>query len=760
MEVLTQLLGSGSSVLIAASAQPLRNLLHKGIYWSKIQVLKYHFTDLCQDFDENQRAFCHTGGMQIVKTILSAYPPPSEEILLWSTSILHVLSIHNAIIRRIIAAAGILPPLVALLAAASTSDQIQEQILKVLVNLSLTPETENAFIAAHALLPLVDILLFPRTSASLRQLALSTLANLSCNTEIRSTLCYTGLSVGLVDLLNGHSHGPDIEEAVAIVIANIAIDEILRLELLEVGAQSLMARLSCSPYLPVRSAAQAAAANISIPVDPSAKGLQTLIDSVFDTNPQDDIYTTYEDEMVMIPLPEEATSIVTKPTRPLSQGPITQKPTQAPLQHDSQPTIKPATPSPFMKRPTSHQEPQIPDPSPLISSPNPPLTPSTLPAEIHKPTAVVPSTPQEPPTAGVQPADPRSRAVTTTKPAVLRRDRIAKEILDTEQSYVKSLGVCIKVYLNPLVVNPPIPPILMPEDVGSVFLNIQRIFRINCEFLKKLKARMARGEDVILGDLFLWLWNETKMLTEYTYFINNFNTSQLKTEELCSKTQRFREYLEKCQFTEASRNLNLASFMIQPVQRVPRYILLLQDLVRHTPEDHSDYSNLRKGLERTQQAADTLNEAKRTSDSQAKIAKLHGALIGTPEGFALVRGATTSDPPRCLIREGSVLEVSKKGGSKYCYLFLFDDVLLFTRQQKAKYHFQKMAMLAELKVVDIPQNETGQHSFYLLWSSKQDKQENEVTVTCPKPEEKEYWMSCIREAVTAIKKTRFTKSTT
>jgi len=352
--------------------------------------------------------------------------------------------------------------------------------------------------------------------------------------------------------------------------------------------------------------------------------------------------------------------------------------------------------------------------------------------------------------------DVRTRTATAGKPVVLRRDRIAKEILDTEQSYVKCLGVCIKVYLNPLVVNPPVPPILQPETVGSIFLNIQRIFKINCEFLKRLKLRMSRGEDVCLGDLFLWLWNETKMLPEYTYFINNFNSSQALTEELSVKTPRFREYLEKCQFTEASRNLNLASFMIQPVQRVPRYILLLQDLVRHTLEDHPDFEPLRKGLERTQQAAETLNEAKRSADSQTKMAKLHSALLGQPEGFSLVR---TGNPPRCLIREGSVLEVSKKGGSKYCYLFLFDDLLLFTRQQKAKYNYQKVALLSELKVVDIPQNETGQHSFFLLWSSKQDRHENEVTITCPKPEEKEYWMCCIREATSAIKKSKFAKST-
>ena len=45
--------------------------------------------------------FCHAGGVKAVKEILSAFPPPGEELLQALTSVLHVLSIHNEIIRRI-----------------------------------------------------------------------------------------------------------------------------------------------------------------------------------------------------------------------------------------------------------------------------------------------------------------------------------------------------------------------------------------------------------------------------------------------------------------------------------------------------------------------------------------------------------------------------------------------------------------------------------------------------------------------------------
>ena len=33
-------------------------------------------------------------------------------------------------------------------------------------------------------------------------------------------------------------------------------------------------------------------------------------------------------------------------------------------------------------------------------------------------------------------------------------------------------------------------------------------------------------------------------------------------------------------------------YLITPVQRIPRYILLLKDIIKKTPEDHPDYPQL------------------------------------------------------------------------------------------------------------------------------------------------------------------------
>ena len=46
---------------------------------------------------------------------------------------------------------------------------------------------------------------------------------------------------------------------------------------------------------------------------------------------------------------------------------------------------------------------------------------------------------------------------------------------------------------------------------------------------------------------------------------------------------------------------NLPAFLICPVQRLPRYLLILRDLQKCTPEDHPDYTNLQQSFKLIQE---------------------------------------------------------------------------------------------------------------------------------------------------------------
>jgi len=47
--------------------------------------------------------------------------------------------------------------------------------------------------------------------------------------------------------------------------------------------------------------------------------------------------------------------------------------------------------------------------------------------------------------------------------------------------------------------------------------------------------------------------------------------------------------------------------MIRPIQRVPQYILLLNDLSQKTPMSHPDYAPLQQAIELIKSVADFMN---------------------------------------------------------------------------------------------------------------------------------------------------------
>ena len=61
------------------------------------------------------------------------------------------------------------------------------------------------------------------------------------------------------------------------------------------------------------------------------------------------------------------------------------------------------------------------------------------------------------------------------------------------------------------------------------------------------------------------------------------------------------------------KGLSLGAYLIMPVQRVPRYVLLLTDLLQNTPGDSADYEPIKTAHELVKSFADFINANKAAS---------------------------------------------------------------------------------------------------------------------------------------------------
>lgn len=60
----------------------------------------------------------------------------------------------------------------------------------------------------------------------------------------------------------------------------------------------------------------------------------------------------------------------------------------------------------------------------------------------------------------------------------------------------------------------------------------------------------------------------------YTSYVNSYSLAIVTVADLKSKSQPFAEFCAVT--TEKCKGLDLPAFLIQPIQRIPRYVLLLQ----------------------------------------------------------------------------------------------------------------------------------------------------------------------------------------
>lgn len=73
---------------------------------------------------------------------------------------------------------------------------------------------------------------------------------------------------------------------------------------------------------------------------------------------------------------------------------------------------------------------------------------------------------------------------------------------------------------------------------------------------------------------------------------------------------------------------DINSFFIRPIQRIPRYRLLLKDLLKRTEEDHNDFQALSTALKQVSDVAEFINEKANDAERIGKLLEVQSRLCG------------------------------------------------------------------------------------------------------------------------------------
>lgn len=330
----------------------------------------------------------------------------------------------------------------------------------------------------------------------------------------------------------------------------------------------------------------------------------------------------------------------------------------------------------------------------------------------------------------------------------LRRRSVAEELLQTEINYIANLRLLVTKFVEPLqqsstnsTVSPRSSadnvsePILSAMEVRTLFSSVQVLLPIQELFLADLQAKIDKWHyDQTLGAM---LSTMTPFLRLYAEYIGNFTEATELYQKLTSKrsdsNRRFKEFLDKAYNDPKVMAIgDLDSFLVQPIQRLPRYKMFLEQLLKLTPEGHADRAAIQLALSKVSDTVSYVNEKKRTHDQELQVVTVFGKI--EPPQDDLVQ------PGRALLLEGPLQwSKSMKESRVKAWYFLFSDLLVIAKQPSSagkKYKFVSRFDLRTLSLGAITAHPTkAEHTPQNSLGDKQVSKKSNDTLHKPSPSE-------------------------
>ncbi|PWN48843.1 hypothetical protein IE53DRAFT_318658 [Violaceomyces palustris] len=265
------------------------------------------------------------------------------------------------------------------------------------------------------------------------------------------------------------------------------------------------------------------------------------------------------------------------------------------------------------------------------------------------------------------------------------RAKVIRELLTTERKYVQDLEV-MQNYAKALAQT----DILPPDTIHNLFGNLNKLVDVQRRFLICVEENVRRPPDEQhFGHVFRTMEEDFAVYepfcANYAQALDIINAEAHNIVKLKGLPAAEGCYLEP--------SYELPTFLIKPVQRICKYPLLLEQLLKKTPEDAPRYQELVDGLEVIRRITDNVNETSRlqeniqiVKDLETRVEDWKGHNIKTFGSLLL----------------SDVFMVAKSDTEREYHVYLFEKILLCCKEvipATSKKNSKNNALLAKQKAV-------------------------------------------------------------
>ncbi|XP_076241438.1 uncharacterized protein LOC143183654 isoform X2 [Calliopsis andreniformis] len=246
---------------------------------------------------------------------------------------------------------------------------------------------------------------------------------------------------------------------------------------------------------------------------------------------------------------------------------------------------------------------------------------------------------------------------------------IMREMIQTERDYVKSLEYIIENYI-PELVREDIPQALRGQR-NVIFGNVEKIYEFHSQhFLRELEQ--CEQSPMNVGQCFLR--HEKKFYLYALYNKNKPNSDSLMAE--------YGTTFFKQKQLELGDKMDLASYLLKPVQRMGKYALLLQQLVK-AGTDLSEQMSGKDDKDEKEDGMKPMVEGEadlRAAEQMVRFQLRHGNDLLAMDSLRDC-DVNVKEQGR-LLRQNEFLVWQGKGKKCLRQVFLFEDLILFSKARR------------------------------------------------------------------------------
>lgn len=330
------------------------------------------------------------------------------------------------------------------------------------------------------------------------------------------------------------------------------------------------------------------------------------------------------------------------------------------------------------------------------------------------------------------------------------RKKVSVELRDTEDSYVTSLRQLDSIYIEPLrSLAGGAGAVVSASEANTLFSNISQIRELNNKFLSDLNKRIeVWTNETCVCDLVRDFAPYFKM---YTQYVSNYSTASDLLQQL-EKRASFQSFVAEKQ---AAGHAALNFYLIMPIQRIPRYKLLLQEIQKMTDESHQDKKACDEALAVVSAVALRINEEVNLYKSRQKIMEIQSNFTGNVDFVS---------PSRRFIREGQLTKICRATTKIYTF-FCFNDLLVYADAslvqkvslgptvKRFKLHRQ-IPIDSSFGIQDMSDDPKFQHRFTIINAQKS------FVVFAPSKEDKAQWFKDLSTCMSEFRRATGTKNST